>query len=132
MTSTHRRARALAMAACTGLALLGSATAGAQGVRQQSSQSWSGTVASIAEQLGAKLTPQHPDRFDVGTNFTATLADTEKIAKLGLRGLHPGARVAAIRIAPDRMRVEVDEMDPVPLTKRATLKIDERGQVSAQ
>ncbi len=131
MTSTHRLARALATAACTGLALFG-ATAGAQAVRQQSSQSWSGSVASIAEQLGVKLTPSHADRFDVGINFTATLADTEKIAKLGLRGLHPGARVTAIRVAPDRMRVEVDEMDPVPLTKKATLRIDEHGQVSAQ
>jgi hypothetical protein len=133
MTSNRRIVRALAASSlCAAAALLSPTTAHGQGtVRQQSASSWSGTVASIAEQLGAKLTPSHAERFDVGTNFTATLSDTAKIAKLGLRGLHPGARVTAIRTAGDRMRVEVDEMDPEPLTRKATLKIDERGQLSA-
>jgi hypothetical protein len=88
------------------------------------------TTASVASQLGATLSPGQPEEMGVGTSITATLADPAKLAALGASGLHAGARVTVVRTAPERIRVEVDELDPVPLTKRLVLKIDAQGRLT--
>jgi hypothetical protein len=131
MSSTHRVARALSLAVtCASLTLATPAPMHAQGapdVKQQSAQI---TMDDIATQLGTKLSMRQNEEFGLGTNLTGTLTDPVKLAKLGISGMHEGARVSVIRIAPDKARVEVDEMDPVPVTKKVTLKLDSKGQLS--
>ena len=128
MTSSLR-----AGVACVGIAfaLLSSpAAAAAQDsgqVRQQSRQTM---TEGIAAQLGAKLSPNQPEELPVGVSMTASLVDSAKIAALGATGLHAGARVTVMRIGPEKVRVEIDEMDPVPLTKKLTLRIDSQGRLT--
>lgn len=86
-------------------------------------------TSAIATQLGSTLSPGQPAELFVGTSITCTLADPAKLAALGAPGLHAGARVSVVRSAQERVRVEVDELDPVPLTKRLTLKIDTEGRL---
>lgn len=115
-----RRAPAVLLAlACVALTTLHPARAAAQ------------TSASVASQLGASMSPSQPEEFGVGTSITCQLADPAKLAVLGAPGLHAGARVTASRTAAERVRVEVDELDPAPLTKRLTLKIDAQGRLTA-
>jgi len=85
----------------------------------------------IAQQLGARLNPEQPQDLAVGMTLTGSLQEPEKLEKLGLAGLHKGARVTAMRVAPQKLMVEVDELDPVPLTRKATLRIDDQGRLSA-
>jgi hypothetical protein len=128
MTSSLR-----AGVACVGIAfaLLSSpAPAAAQDsgqVRQQSRQTM---TEGIAAQLGAKLSPNQPEELPVGVSMTASLTDPAKVAALGATGLHAGARVTVMRIGPEKVRVEIDEMDPVPLTKKLTLRIDSQGKLT--
>jgi hypothetical protein len=46
--------------------------------------------------------------------------------------MHEGARVTAGRMAPDKIRVEADEMEPVPARGSATLKADAKGVLTKQ
>ena len=89
------------------------------------------TLRGVGEQLGAKLNPAQGDELFVGGMLHGTLTDPEKLARLGITGMHPGARVTAMRTAPGKLNVEVDELEPVPVTKKLVLKIDERGQLSS-
>jgi Fe2+ transport system protein FeoA len=88
------------------------------------------THGSIADQLGAKVTADRGSQLTIGGSLTGTLTDPSRIAKLGISGMHEGARVSVFRSAPGKLLVEVDEMEPTPVTKKATLKIDEKGQLS--
>jgi hypothetical protein len=88
------------------------------------------TAASVASQLGATISPSQPAEFTVGTSITCVLADPAKLAALGAQGMHAGARVTAARTADERVRVEVDELEPAPLTKRLRLKIDAQGRLT--
>lgn len=125
MTSSLR-----AGVACLGIALaLLSPPAAAQDIGQVRQQSRNSTEA-IAAQLGAKLSPNQPEELPIGVSMTASLTDSAKIAALGAPGLHAGARVTVLRIAPDKIRVEIDEMDPVPLTKKLTLRLDAQGRLT--
>ena len=131
MSSTLRITRALIPFACIGFCLAMPASTSAQAateVKQQSSQI---TKSDVVSQLGAKSGMGQNEEFGLGSSLTATLVDPAKLAKLGITGVHEGARVSAMRIAPDKVRIEVDEMDPVPVTKKATLKLDEKGRLSA-
>jgi hypothetical protein len=87
------------------------------------------TSARIADQLGIKLQLGQVEQLATGGSITGSLVDPAKLAKLGLPALHDGARVTVMRVAPDRLRIEVDELDPVPVTHKATLAIDDAGQL---
>jgi hypothetical protein len=124
MSSTRRTTRLLGLVfICAALAT----PAVAQNVRQQSSQL---TRGDVAEQLGAKVTSSQNEELGVGSSLTGTLVDPAKLAKFGISGMHEGARVSVMRVAPDKLRIEVDEMEPTPLTKKATLRIDEKGRLA--
>jgi hypothetical protein len=125
MSSTRRTTRVLGLVAA--LALSTPTLTVAQNVRQQSSQV---TRGDVAEQLGAKVTSSQGEELSVGSSLTGTLLDPGKLTKFGISGMHEGARVSVMRVAPDKLRVEVDEMEPTPQTKKATLKIDERGRLA--
>lgn len=130
MFSTRHLAHALALAAtCVGLVVAPTPALSAQeqSVKQQSSQL---TRGDVAEQLGSKLTSNQSDEFALGSSITATLVDPAKLAKLGITGMHEGARVSVMRVAPDKLRIEVDELEPAPQMKKATLKIDEKGRLA--
>jgi hypothetical protein len=118
----------LALALC--LTSLTTPSAGAQDTKQQGAPAVVSAKA-IAEQLGAKLQPRSDDVQLVGTSFTAMLEQPEKLAALGLKTMHAGARVTVARVAPDKVRVEADEMDPAPATTTATLKLDPKGLLVA-
>ena len=84
----------------------------------------------VAEQLGTRLNPDHRSEIALGVTLNGTLQDPEKLEKYGITGVHKGARVTAMRVAPQKLVVEVDEIEPAPLTRKATLKVDERGRLS--
>lgn len=129
MTST-RIVRAAAMATLAiGLALPRGASA--QASSEAKPQVREVSTAVVAEQLGIKASPSQAEDLVVGASITCVLVDPAKLAGLGATGLHAGARVTFARIASDKLRVEVDEIEPVPLTKKLTLKIDVQGRLSA-
>lgn len=121
-------------AVCIGALIWTPALTGAQ-----SSQASNGDVAlqsmvrmsSVAEQLGTKLNPQQREELALGVTLNGTLQEPEKLEKLGITGVHKGARVTAMRVGPEKVIVEVDEIEPAPLTRKATLRISEQGRLSA-
>ena len=102
----------------------------AQDTRQQGAPAFVSAKA-LAEQLGSRLQPRDDDELHVGTSFTAVLDAPDKLIALGLKEMHPGARVTVGRVAPDKVRVEVDEMSPAPASTAATLKLDAKGLMVA-
>jgi hypothetical protein len=88
------------------------------------------SVKSIVDKLGLKPSGNVPDEFELGRSITVSLADPAKIAKYGIVGMHEGARVTMTRVAPDRIRVEADEMEPVPNKSIVTLKVAANGSMT--
>ena len=84
----------------------------------------------IAEQLGAKLANAQPADLVIGASATGILSDPARLAALGLRDARAGARVTIMRSARDRVRVEVDEFDPVARTRRLALHLDADGRLT--
>ena len=128
MYSTLRSARAAIVAAYVGILALTPLRALAQ--IGDTKQSAAVTMSGVAAQLGARVVARDGDELPVGGSFSGTLADPAKLVALGVAGMHEGARVTVMRVAPDKLRIEVDELDPVPLTKKATLKIDATGKLA--
>ena len=121
-------------AVCIGALIWTPALAGAQ-----STQTANGDVTqqsmvrmrSVADQLGTKLNPEQREELTLGVTLNGTLQEPEKLEKFGITGVHKGARVTAMRIAPEKVVVEVDEIEPAPLARKATLRISEHGRLSA-
>ena len=88
------------------------------------------TNASIAKQLGAKVSDRPDNPLSLGASVTGILYDPAALARFGIKGMHKGARVAAMRFALDKIRVEVDEVIPEPRKGAATLKVNEVGELS--
>lgn len=103
------------------------AAAGAQSQQQGSVEI---SVKSTVEKLGLKPSGNLPDEFDLGRSITVSLADPTKAAKYGIVGMHEGARVTMTRVAPDRIRVEADEMEPLPNKSTVTLKVASDGSMT--
>ena len=102
-----------------------------QDPKQQSTAPAMVSAKAIAEQLGSRLQPRDDDELRIGMSFTAVLESPEKLAELGVKGMHAGARVTVARVAPDKIRVEADEMTPVQSSASATLKVDAAGKLVA-
>jgi hypothetical protein len=132
MSSTTSIARTIGLAvACATLLTTIPTSTRAQGARPEvKQQSMQVTAQGIAEQLGAKISPRESEEMQVGASLTGALKDPTKLAAFGITGMHADARVTAFRSAPDRLRVEVDELEPELRTQKATLKIDERGRLT--
>ena len=128
MTRMLSRWRMLAIGAC--LAILAFPALRAQETKQQGAPAFVSAKA-LAEQLGAKLQPRDDDELHIGSSFTAVLESPEKLTALGLKEMHAGARVTVGRAAPDKVRVEVDEMSPVAASTAATFKLDAKGLLVA-
>lgn len=124
MTRMLSRSRTLALAAC--LTIFALPRLHAQDARQQGAPAFVSAKA-LADQLGARLQPRDDDELRLGVSFTAVLGSPEKLTALGLKEMHAGARVTVGRVAPDKVRVEVDEMEPVAASTAGTFKLDARG-----
>lgn len=83
------------------------------------------TIGQIAEQLGVKVPNRADEEFALGISFTGSLEDTLKFEEY-VKGMHVGARVTVARIAPDRVYVEADELDP-PQRKSIRLRLNADG-----
>jgi hypothetical protein len=118
----------LALATCLTIPAL--AGAGAQEPRPQGAAA-SVSAKALAEQLGARIQPREDDELHVGASFTAVLDTPDKLSAFGLKEMHSGARVTVTRVAPDKIRVEIDEMSPAPASTAATLKVDAKGSLVA-
>lgn len=86
--------------------------------------------AYIAQQLGVRLAPEQPDDLTVGTSITGTVTDPTKFVPFGLGDVQVGARVTVLRTAQERVRVEIDELDPTPRSRGLTLRVDATGRLS--
>ena len=128
MTRMLSRSRTLTIAAC--LTIFALPALRAQDARQQGAPAFVSAKA-IAGQLGARLQPRDDDELRLGLSFTAVLESPEKLTSLGLKEMHAGARVTVGRVAPDKVRVEVDEMEPVAASTAATFKLDSKGLLIA-
>ena len=129
MTRMLSHLHSLAVVAACVAAVAGTRPASAQEPKQQGIAAAS--VKAVAAQLGAKLQPRDDDDFGIGSSFTATLEQPDKLAEFGIKGMHTGARVTVARVAPDKVRIEVDEMDPVPARGSTTVKLDAKGALVA-
>ncbi len=88
------------------------------------------TISGVAAQLGIKAQGPDGDDMRIGTSFTAVLEQPEKLAELGIAGMHAGARVTVARVAPDKVRVEADELDPVSHSAAVNLRLGANGELS--
>ena len=133
MTPTRSFGRTLGCAAlCIGTLAWTPPQAGAQASTSEvTQQSMPVEMRSIAQQLGTKLNPSQREDLALGVTLNGTLQEPEKLEKFGITGVHKGARVAAMRVSPQKVIVEVDELEPVALSRKATLRIDEQGRLSA-
>jgi hypothetical protein len=130
MTRVLLQTRAFFVAAC--LTIVATfPLAAQQDPKQQSAAPTTVSAKAIAEQLGAKLQPRDDDELRIGMSFTAVLESPEKLTEFGLKGMHAGARVTVARVAPDKIRVEADEMTPVQASASASLKVDAKGALIA-
>ena len=89
------------------------------------------SVTATLAKLGAKpATTNIPSDLELGRSVTASLVSVEKIEQYGIKGMHEGARVTVTRVAPDRIRVEADELEPVSAKSVVTLRIGSEGALA--
>jgi hypothetical protein len=84
-------------------------------------------VGPIAVKLGVKQMPSTPIELELGRSATTILAEPSKLVAYGIKGMHEGARVTITCVGPNRVRVEADEMEPVYISEKVTLKVDADG-----
>src|SRR5689334_18341351 len=126
MTRLLSHLATITLALC--LTTIAASTVSAQETKQQGAPAFVSAKA-LAEQLGAKLQPRFDDELNIGASFTAMLEQPDKLTALGLKPMHAGARITVARIAPDKVKIEADEMDPAPANASATLKLDSKGML---
>ena len=119
--------RGVLLSVCIAAIAASPATARSQSQQQSSVEI---SVKSTIDKLGLKPSGNLPDDFELGRSITVSLADPAKVAKYGIVGMHEGARVTVTRVAPDRIRVEADEMEPVPNKSHVTLKVAADGSMT--
>lgn len=90
------------------------------------------TLGAVADQLGVTIRAESSgDELALGASFTGSLDDPEKLAAFGIAGMHKGARVSVMRVAPDKIRVEADEIEPAPARAGVTLRVAADGKLLA-
>ena len=87
-------------------------------------------IDDVAAQLGIGLAGDHSGQLAIGVSFTGVATDPAKLEALGIHGAHKGARVTVLRIAEDKLLVEVDEMAPAPLRVSVRLKLTSDGRLT--
>jgi hypothetical protein len=84
-------------------------------------------VDAIAEKLGTKPGPSTPREIELGQSATLTLTNPDRLASQGIKGMHEGARVTLTCVGPGRLRIEVDELQPVAKNAVLNVKLIEDG-----
>jgi hypothetical protein len=84
----------------------------------------------VAEKLGVKPMPNSPRDLELGRSATMLLAEPDKLASAGIKGMHDGARVTITCVGPSRIRVEADEMEPVDRRGTVTLRVGVDGTLT--
>lgn len=88
-------------------------------------------VGAVLKKLGTKpATTNYPAELELGRTITASLVSPDKLAEHGIKGMHEGARVTVTRVAPDRIRVEADELEPVAAKGVVTLRVGIDGSLT--
>jgi hypothetical protein len=87
-------------------------------------------VPAVAEKLGITPMPDAPRQLEWGKSATATVTDPKKLVPYGIKGIHEGARVTITCVGLYRVRVEADEIEPVPVRAVVTLKFDPDGSMT--
>jgi hypothetical protein len=87
-------------------------------------------VPVVAEKLGVSPMPDAPRSLEWGKSATATVTDPKKLVPYGIKGIHEGARVTITCVGFYRVRVEADEVEPVPVRAVVTLKFDPDGSMT--
>ena len=127
-----RHARRRTIAACLTLCLVVPAAAIAQAApadaKEQPAAAF--TSGSIADQLGATVVDRNVE-LPIGGSLTGCVVDPAKLAKFGITGIHEGARLTAFRSAPDKVRLEVDELEPAPVNRKGVARLDQNGKLLA-
>jgi hypothetical protein len=124
MTRKVARTRILFCACVLSVALCGVATAQQPDVAPV-------RVGAVADKLGVKVGPGTPRELEFGRSATTTLAEPEKLAPYGIKGMHEGARVTITCVGPNRLRVEADELEPVQQRAAVTLRVSDDGSLTA-
>ena len=127
MTSLQRLARSAVLS--TTLIVVAAGVAGPARVRNAAppERAATPTIGAVSAQLGVKVTNLASEDFALGVNFTGVLEDPAKLAAFGIKDMHVGARVTASRMAPDRVIVEADEMEPIPARSSVRLRLGADG-----
>ena len=87
-------------------------------------------VSHAAEQLGfVLLAPAEGRRMIVGDAVTGAAERPALLARIGVTGMHKGARVVVARVAADHVLVEVDELQPAPARMSVKLAIGPDGRL---
>ena len=87
-------------------------------------------VDAVMEKIGVKGLPNAERELELGKSTTAVLAEPQKLAAVGITGMHDGARVTITCVGPSRLRVEADEMDPVSRSVTVTLQVGDDGSLT--
>ena len=100
-------------------------------IAQQPTQQSEIRVSSerVSKQLGLKVTDRPDAMLALGSSLTGQLDEPEKLESFGIKGMHKGARVVVMRVGPDRIRVEADELEPVETRGAATLRVNASGDL---
>ena len=90
----------------------------------------SATVGMIAKQLGIKVQNRPDDEFVPGVQFTGTLENPEKLALVGIKDMHKGARVTVACMSFEKVIVDADEFSPDLHSAKVTLRLDDTGRLA--
>jgi len=86
-------------------------------------------VDALAEKLGVKGMPGGVREIELGQSATMMLAEPRKLEPYSIKGMHEGARVTITCVGPNRLRIEADEMEPVPRSVTVTLLVQDDGSL---
>lgn len=118
-----------ALAHLRAIVLAGAVTVGAPGAIAGAQQPIL-DVTPFARQLGLVfLEPGAATRVTIGDAVTAAAGDPVLLHRIGVTGMHRGARVVIARVARDHVMVEVDELRPAPARVSVRLEVDSSGRL---
>ena len=86
-------------------------------------------VTHFTRELGMVVEEARRAHLMVGDAVTGTATEPALLRRLGINGMHRGARVVIARVAPDHVMVEVDELRPAPQRASVRLAIDSAGRL---
>ena len=86
-------------------------------------------VTRFSHELGLVITEARRAHLMVGDAVTGTATRPALLERLGISGMHRGARVVIARVAADHVMVEVDEMLPAPQRASVKLRVEDDGSL---